>query len=144
MSHAIDPLLLEDHGQWSDTAYTILDDMASQGNMIAVFRKRELQQLANVLHMLPPVSVGETEIDHGQYDGDTLLASTNETSDYVNPAPHRNTGEGELDDRVFDDAFGQDDLTAEQLMLIADSLDLDGLDWMTTSLADSSVHSQPT
>lgn len=47
-----------------------------------------------------------------------------------------------LNDLLLHRTDWQEELSAEQLMLVADTLDLDGLDWMTTSLGDSSVHDQ--
>ena len=135
MSTAIDATLLEGHEPWSEVAYGILDEMASRGNMIALYRKNELQKLAEVLARLPPPKPA---------------AATEQVQDDLNgfPAsghhlhPPKQMGTSNLDYPAFDSTFWPDELTAEQLVLVADGLDLDGLDWMTASLEDSSAQSQ--
>lgn len=130
MSTAIDPSLLEGHEPWSEKAYSILDEMASRGNMIAVFRKRELQKLASVLsHLPPPKTANQVQVEQIQ-------------SNNAVPFNENQMGASGMDYQPFDGTFWPDELTAEQLMLVADSLDLDGLDWMTASLEDSSARSQ--
>jgi proline utilization trans-activator len=144
MSTAIDASLLEGHGPWSEVAYSILDEMASRGNMIAVFRKRELQKLASVLSHLPPPKPGsqpEAERDH--YGRENAQNASTGIPPNWNPLNASNQmGTTNLDYQPFDGTLWPDELTAEQLMVIADSIGLDGLDWMTTSLGDSSAQSQ--
>ena len=130
MSSAIDGSLLEGHEPWSERAYSILDEMASRGNMIAVYRKRELQKLASVLSHLPPPKVAnQAQAEHIQSTANAVPFNVNQMG-----MPGM--------DYQFDSAFWPDELNAEQLMLVADQLDLDGLDWMTASLEDSSAQSQ--
>lgn len=135
MCSAIDSSLLEGHEPWFEVAYSILDEMASHGNMIAAFRKRELQKLASVLSHLPPphtVSQSQTQpgLEHMQLGGNGQNAP-------------RLPSAANIDYALFDGSVWPDDLmNAEQLMTLADSLDLDGVDWMTASLEDSSSRSQ--
>jgi len=131
MCTAIDASLLEGHASWSEVAYSILDEMISCGNTIALLRKKELQKLASILSTLPPPG------------------TPSQLQPYSNPWAHggpltssnREAMAGGVDS-MLDTSQWQDELSAAQLMLIADSLDLDGLDWMTTSLEDSSARSQ--
>ena len=144
MSKAIDASLLEGHGPWSEAAYDILDEMASRGNMIALFRKRELQRLASVLSQLPPtIMTGQPGAGHaqrGRLDPPTMDSGYFSHGNLLNTA--NQMGTATMDYQPFDNNFWQDEMGAEQLMLIADSLELDGLDWMTASLEDSSAQSQ--
>ncbi len=137
MSTAIDASLLEGHEPWSEAAYSILDEMASRGNMIAVFRKRELQKLASVLaHLPPPTPRTQQQPEQDLHSSNGVPFITNQMH-----AP-KQTGMSNMDYGLFDTTLWPDDLNAEQLMLLADSLDLDGVDWMTASLEDSSAQSQ--
>ena len=137
MSSAIDASLLEGHEPWSEAAYSILDEMASRGNMIAVFRKRELQKLASVLtHLPPPTSRTRQQPEPDLQGSNRVTFNPNKMH-----AP-KQMGLSNMDYGLFDNTLWPDDLNAEQLMLLADSLDLDGVDWMTASLDDSSAQSQ--
>ena len=53
VSPIIDPSLLSDRHKWLDKSHGILDEMISRGNLIAGFRKSELQQLRDMLNRLP-------------------------------------------------------------------------------------------
>ncbi|KAL9110783.1 MAG: hypothetical protein Q9227_004775 [Pyrenula ochraceoflavens] len=139
MSTAIDPSLLEDHDPWSDSMYALLDEMATRGNAVADIRKQELQQLKNTLSHLPsPDASAQRE--------NNWTAFTPPVSKTSNPA-HEVTGaqsgilNAAMEGNLFDESVWQNELSAEQLMLLADNLDLDGMDWITSSLEASSMPS---
>ena len=136
MCGAIDASLLENHEPWSQVAYSIFDEMASRGNTIAKLRKGELQKLANALESLPPPKSPE-QLQTEAYQKTGPVSAINLQSRVTLSAVVSNENF-----QPFDTGYWPDETTAEQLMLIADSLDMDGFDWMTTSLGDSSAHSQ--
>jgi proline utilization trans-activator len=114
----LDRELLATQSPWLDMAYTILDEMISQGQLQASARKEELHRLQQLFqhftHPLPLTPAAQNSISHlGQAQG---------MDDFGDM----------LDGDFIDDAIWRTDLTAEQLMAIAENLDLDGLDWMTT------------
>jgi proline utilization trans-activator len=119
----LDADLLSSSAPWLDILYSVLDEMVAQGQVQASKRKEELQRLQQVFEQLP-LPLTETQevqqhapLDSGQ-DGGNVYSTI--------------PGNG-LDDFGFmDDAIWRTDLTAEQLMAVADSLDLDGFEWMTT------------
>jgi proline utilization trans-activator len=137
MCKAIDASLLEDQELWGQLAYGIFDEMASRGNAVARIRKGELQKLASALEGLPPPKE-EAEPSQSDFAPDYRHAAILDTqSRGQNLAATSNMGF-----QPIDSAFWPDETTAEQLMMIANSLDMEGFDWMTTSLGDSSAQSQ--
>lgn len=135
MCRAIDASLLEDHDLLSQLAYGIFDEMASRGNAIARLRKGELLKLASALESLPPP---KEEAERPQPDF---------ASDYRHTAVMDTPSRGlavtsNMGYQPIDNAYWPDETSAEQLMMIANSLDMEGFDWMTTSLGDSSSQSQ--
>ncbi|RMD41182.1 hypothetical protein DV735_g3961, partial [Chaetothyriales sp. CBS 134920] len=136
MSTAIDPSLLEGHEAWSKVAYSIFDEMASRGNAIAQLRKTELKKLSSVLdHLPPPKTTDAIQTESGQYAGNVVGAVDTQASAIST---------SNLSYQPFDNGLWPSDPTGEQLMIIADSLNLDGLDWMTTttlSMGDGSTQS---
>lgn len=127
MARTIDVQLLEDHTLWTHMAYSILDDMAARGNLIASVRKRELRHLTEVLSHAetPAPSLNHQNFDESEFEG--------------NRSQHPMDFETNMIHQPFDDPFWQDEMTADQLREIADSLDLDGLDWITTSVDGAST-----
>jgi proline utilization trans-activator len=137
MCRAIDVSLLEDQDSWSQLAYGIFDEMASRGNAIARLRKGELQKLVSALEGLPPPKE-EAERLQQDFTSDYRHATTMEIQQ---KGSHLALGSN-IGFQPIEDAYWPDETTAEQLMMIANSLDMEGFDWMTTSLGDSSAQSQ--
>lgn len=123
LAPVLDQDLLASSAPWLDRLYAILDEMVAQGQMQASKRKDELQRLQQVFEELPlpltetPVLQHPAPVDAG------FVAQT------LDPMI---TGTGPDDYGFVDDAIWRTDFTAEQLMAIADTLDLDGFEWMTT------------
>ena len=129
MGKVIDTRLLEDETFWTEAAYTILDEMISCGNMVAVMRKQELKHLTEVLsHTRPPFHASVQR--SGDCDRTPMPSDTQARNNLS--VPDRNG-------HFTGDTFWNDEMTADQLLGIADALDLDGFDWMTASLDGAST-----
>lgn len=128
MATAIDQSLLQDHKPWSQRTYAVFDEMRSNGNLVAEMVKTELKQLDRLLKKL---SVKDNA-------SDMLLPTTTRNAggvplDGINTA---STTHGEELRQSFDaevlDSFGLGlnyDLSAEQLMEMANALDAESLNW---------------
>lgn len=123
-------------------AYDGLDEMVFRGNVIAATRKSELRLLEDLLNRTPlpaltpsavdkPLAYKPTQAGSSQYQIERVTAevhSEEQNSIHASPGPQMYAG----------DHWGHE-LNSEQLLALADSLDLDGIDWMTMS--DSNVES---
>lgn len=114
--------MIASHFPWLDMAYTILDELFGQGLLQAAARKSELQQLQKIFNHMPQPSQNESidELQAAVMQQQPLNITGME-------ADYSNFGTEFIEDAIWRTAF-----TADQLMNVADTLDLDGIDWMTT------------
>lgn len=158
---AIDNSLLESYAPWVDMAYDVLDEMVLCGNRVAAARKSELQELESIMDQTltpsanrPPAyetyrrraGIGESVNRNSGASFDAVRFTTSRTSELHQLQPPNEI----MDQSTFDHESAADQLfmrvsneplqhhtqndgyTAEQLLMVADSLDLDGIDWMMT------------
>ncbi|KAF5001028.1 hypothetical protein FGRMN_1313 [Fusarium graminum] len=126
MAAAIDSSLLPDHTPWTQRAYALFDEMNSRGNLVANMVASELKQLEGLLREFlvnsdsrSLVPTQETNTPRERLADDMETAT--EESVYAEPF---NLDPG--------DEFGLGlnyELSAEQLLNIANSLDIDSLTW---------------
>ncbi|KAE8362447.1 fungal-specific transcription factor domain-containing protein [Aspergillus caelatus] len=131
LAAAIDPSLLRDHSPWSKRAYTILDEMSARGNLSARLIRSELKQLAGELAQLAMKENITT----------VLPASTRESREGDSPVamvPSVESGEHSHSLTLKSaERFEQHyELRPDQLMELANSLDLNSLTWPLPSVDD--------
>jgi proline utilization trans-activator len=143
LTRFVDASLLENQTAWLDKAYGFLDTMVSSGNRIAAFRVIELRKLDQMLadyllnQQRPSTSskmhdsgIGSQQINleltfpDGYHSTAGLM-----TQDDSMPPPY--TG---LSDEGS--GFG-DDLTTEQILAVAESMDIEGTDWLSFATLDN-------
>ncbi|KAI6756278.1 hypothetical protein HG530_012014 [Fusarium avenaceum] len=127
MASAIDSSLLPDHTPWTQRAYAILDEMGSRGNLVAPMVASELKQLEGLLRGFLVNNEARS------------LIATQENStprealvEDMEPVTEPITGYAEPFNFESEDEFGLGlnyELSAEQLLNIANSLDIDSLTW---------------
>ncbi|KAK2689578.1 hypothetical protein QWA68_012050 [Fusarium oxysporum] len=127
MAAAIDSSLLPDHTPWTQRAYGLFDEMNSRGNLVANMVAAELKQLEDLLKGFltsndsrPVVATQRSNTPRQGFMND-IDNSTGSVTDYTEPFSLES-----------DDDFGLGlnyELSAEQLLNIANSLDIDSLTW---------------
>ncbi|WZH42385.1 Zn2-C6 fungal-type domain-containing protein [Fusarium acuminatum] len=127
MASAIDSSLLPDHTPWTQRAYAILDEMGSRGNLVAPMVASELKQLEGLLRGFLVSNEARS------------LIATQENStprevliEDIEPITEPITGYAEPFNLDSEDEFRLGlnyELSAEQLLNIANSLDIDSLTW---------------
>ncbi|OGM44511.1 Zn(II)2Cys6 transcription factor [Aspergillus bombycis] len=124
---AADASLLDDWTPWFHTSVTVLDEMISRGNLIAGFRKSELQQLAGMLSQLTA-------------DGDLQsveLARKGQLDRIISRLPSPSTP-----DRVFgisDIPNLHPGLTTAEIMAVAESIDTGDVDWIAHAVTENHI-----
>lgn len=111
MAPTVDPSLIKDQSTRLQRGYSILDDIISRGNKVAVQMKSELQQLQDILSHLP-------------MNDDVNPRESVQQQPMAFPIDSQPL-EGPLQ---MDGLWWQDGLTAEQLMNFAESIDIDSLE----------------
>ncbi|KNG82690.1 Zn(II)2Cys6 transcription factor [Aspergillus nomiae NRRL 13137] len=124
---AADASLLDDWTPWFHTSVTVLDEMISRGNLIAGFRKSELQQLAGMLSQLTT-------------DGDlhsAELARKGQLDRIISRLPSPSTP-----DRVFgisEITNLNPGLTTDEIMAVAESIDTGDVDWIAHAVTENHI-----
>ena len=137
MTAAIDSSLLQDHSPWSQRAYTILDDMRIRGNLSARLIQSELKQLDDDLAQV--LTKGNMAMT---LSTNTLCrpGRSSESVLGIFPPAVSNLHSPSLEPGVAE-SFGQNyELSSEQLMELANSLDLNSLTWPMPSMDDLPGH----
>ncbi|USP74748.1 Zn(II)2Cys6 transcription factor [Curvularia clavata] len=136
----VDDTLSENSSAWISKAFAFLDTMISNGNKIAESRAAELRKLEE---LLSEYSVNRTR----QQYTTPLLPQQQQPVGQYQPPPDRNLMRSDMQSpqimmnseamgmyTAFSDessGFG-DDLTAEQILAVAESMDLGTTDWLNT------------
>jgi hypothetical protein len=119
MSKATHSSLVQDHSHWIDGAYTIISEMSSRGSVIAGMIKEELRHVDSNLQQL--LSNGDESVgltgDIFQEGGCSDEAAVEDS-------------QGDFESGMFSSSDLQYELSAEQLISVADALDMDSLAWM--------------
>lgn len=148
----VDSSLLDERTKGVSQAFTLLDCMISGGNRIASYRKGELRRLDEMLGEYGGMREEEQRllrsqhVAHGNEEGvgqtltTTGAASVAVAGVGVNPL-FASPDAGPLYSGFSDEGSGfGDDLTAEQILAVAESMDVDGTDWLSFGVFD---HYQP-
>jgi hypothetical protein len=118
MAQAIDHTLLESRRPWLDKSYLILDDMISRGNLIAQYRKTELEQLSALMYQLAP----DRQPDDTSKEKGLELSSPLPPAYRIPELPGLNEG-----------------LTTAEIMAVAESIDTGDVDWVAHAVTENQI-----
>jgi hypothetical protein len=138
LATAIDPFLSPDHPSWLHSAVLLLDEIRSRGNLRAGYQKAELLQLEDILSRSPsqqqrsdaPVvsstsdAVTDSAVDlpsTGALDAAGSLVALGQMGDASS------SGYADGSDGCF---MWEDGIDTSQLMMVADTLNLDAMGWL--------------
>ena len=128
--------LLEDHRQWLQHAYDILDEISFRGNKVSEAMKLELQQLEDLLQSrASDVDSVAPVLDHGDHPV-TQDFMGNPTRSPRAPLQCYEAPPLDPDSTVREDFALYERLTTAQLMDVANAVDTDSLDWFWASDLD--------
>lgn len=126
----VDPSLSQDTKSSLHTAYDILEDMAAVGNIVASYRKTELAQLEQNLKALEAMQ---------QTHDIPILEDTAHTTPLLNP-DQPGSAQADLDYMSAYSFDVQDVLSSQQLEAVANSMNLNGLDWSWAASSIEQLH----
>lgn len=142
LTRFVDASLLNDHTEWLGKAYGFLETMVSSGNRIAAFRVIELRKLdemlGDYLQNQHRPSTSATTHDNGigtqQNIGLSFPEGYRSTAGIMPQEDSMPPPYAGLSDEGS--GFG-DDLTAEQILSLAESMDIEGTDWLSFATLDN-------
>lgn len=143
---AVDKTLLVDRDPWVRRCLALLEDIESSGNLIAGWRKSEIQRLDEMLvaitddtRIKPPSSVGSAPADNlptPTFQGNVFhpegVNNMNNPSFLHLPQP------GPFDVPATTTGGG-DDLWAEHILAIASSIQDEDAEWIDRAIVDNSI-----
>jgi proline utilization trans-activator len=138
----VDLTLLDDRIPWLRKAYDLLDAIIDGGNRIADFRKRELHRLEEMLaeYSLTQGNALNTTINNsigGSGSQSPPGLSYPETIPCTRGMMASPSGMP-LYSGFSDEGSGfGDDLSAEQILAVADSMDIESSDWLSFAVMDN-------
>jgi hypothetical protein len=136
LTPAVDSTLLQTSFPWLHMIYQILDEMVLHGCLQAAQRKAELEQLHQAFMQMPNLSDEGLE-QSAEIGPGVDVHGMNPQGLGAIVMPHDMAGTAGHDFSIDDDIFWRNAFTADQLLNVADNLDLDGIDWMTTGSSNA-------
>ncbi|KAF2685815.1 hypothetical protein K458DRAFT_18001 [Lentithecium fluviatile CBS 122367] len=122
LARFVDRRLLDTQFPWLDKAFNFLDTIINSGNRIADFRLRELRKLEEMLNEYSALRAQLPHTPTGIQIDPSLVPSQDPVQAYTGISDE---GSG----------FGED-LTAEQILTVADSMELEGTDWVSFAMME--------
>lgn len=131
MASAADNQLTGDCQQWAKIADAVFTEMMCRGNRVAGCLKSEVEQFQDLLDRLPATV---PNIRHHRSHRRSRRRPSEDTPDLVDQETVMSSEYSIPSVPLqIEEIDWQEGFTAEHLLHVADSLDLDGLDWLSTS-----------
>jgi proline utilization trans-activator len=144
----VDSILLDNRTPWLEKAFELLVAMVAGGNRIADHRMRELHRLDEMLAEYAALQ-GRAPLSDQLSQPHLTLSNTNiaqnspgvpGNSSNANPI-FASPSSGPVYPSFSDEGSGfGDDLTAEQILAVAESMDIESTDWLSFDIFDNNQH----
>lgn len=143
VGQVVDPQLLDSRSPWLQRSYTMFEEMVSGGNLIADFRKSEVQSLDEMLSHFhaaqsqsssSPVALrqsGGLQQTHGGDPFQTSMPSATSLPLCQDILP--------LHPDIGNSGNYGDDFTAEQIIALANSIESEDADWISRAMMENSI-----
>jgi proline utilization trans-activator len=143
LTRFVDASLLDSQMTWLGKAYDFMETMVSSGNRIAAFRIVELRKLDE---MLADYSLNRQRPSTTSTVHDSAIGTQQTTSGLSFPEGYQSTAGLMMHEDsmpppytgLSDEGSGfGDDLTAEQILAVAESMDIEATDWLSFATLDN-------
>lgn len=140
----VDPNLLDDRTLWLEKAFELLVAMVAGGNRIADYRMRELHRLDEMLaeyatsqERPPPDQLSQQQPT--QFNTNICQNSPGVPGNSSNANPIFASPNGVYPGFSDEGSGFGDDLTAEQILAVAESMDIESTDWLSFDIFDNNL-----
>jgi hypothetical protein len=130
-ARTIDSSLLDDLTPWLQTTYKILDEMITRGNLVADFRKFELDQLASLFAQLSP--------DPRRQSSESAKKTPQETMGSHLPSPLTIPDTNLHPFGVPEISNLDNGFTTAEIMAVAESIDTGDVDWIAHAVTENQI-----
>ncbi|KAI0897658.1 fungal-specific transcription factor domain-containing protein [Annulohypoxylon nitens] len=132
IASVVDENRMRDRPAWVHRSLELIDCMISAGNLVAVWRKSELQQLDQ---MMNEILLARSNVAYTSCSDDRLQPHSNQPPANIpinqEPLP--------LPPLPMHGIHSGDDLSADQLLAIASSIQDEDVEWMDRAIAENSI-----
>ncbi|KAF1929423.1 uncharacterized protein M421DRAFT_61128 [Didymella exigua CBS 183.55] len=151
LTRFVDSTLLDDRTLWLEKALALMETIVVGGNRIADYRMRELRRLDEMLaeyaamQERPRLTEALNDQQITQSDTNTIQIAAGVPESSLSSKPTFTSPEDDPLYSGFSDegsGFG-DDLTAEQILAVAESMDIEGTDWLSFGVFSNYQPLQP-
>ena len=140
----VDPNLLDDRTLWLEKAFELLVAMVAGGNRIADYRMRELHRLDEMLaeyatsqERPPPDQLSQQQPT--QFNTNICQNSPGVPGNSSNANPIFASPNGVYPGFSDEGSGFGDDLIAEQILAVAESMDIESTDWLSFDIFDNNL-----
>lgn len=140
----VDPNLLDDRTLWLEKAFELLVAIVAGGNRIADYRMRELHRLDEMLaeyatsqERPPPDQLSQQQPT--QFNTNICQNSPGVPGNSSNANPIFASPNGVYPGFSDEGSGFGDDLTAEQILAVAESMDIESTDWLSFDIFDNNL-----
>ena len=140
----VDPNLLDDRTLWLEKAFELLVAIVAGGNRIADYRMRELHTLDEMLaeyatsqERPPPDQLSQQQPT--QFNTNICQNSPGVPGNSSNANPIFASPNGVYPGFSDEGSGFGDDLTAEQILAVAESMDIESTDWLSFDIFDNNL-----
>ncbi|KAG9197564.1 hypothetical protein G6514_001469 [Epicoccum nigrum] len=131
----VDSTLLDDRTLWLEKAFELLVAMVAGGSRIADYRMRELRRLDEMLAEYAALQEHPTQLNTNIVQDPPRVPENSSNANPIFASPNG----GPVYHSFSDEGSGfGDDLTAEQIIAVAESMDIESTDWLSFDIFDNS------
>lgn len=135
LAPVIDTRLLETRSPWLQKSHSIIDDMISSGNLIAKFRKSELQQVEGVLDRLSSSwPIPATNVAVSRDSGAVNQPGPALAQEHPMQFTENNFSSENQEQYAFNEGF-----TTAQILAVANSIESGDAEWVSQALAQNNI-----
>ncbi|TDZ46183.1 putative transcriptional regulatory protein [Colletotrichum trifolii] len=141
VAHGVDARLIESQSNWLQKSHAIIEDMVASGNLIAEFRQSEMSKLEDMMTGFVSsracVASGTTTI-HTDGGGGGAWQRADESAPTI-PGTVRAETEASFPEFTKDSSSQAEDLTAQQLIDVVNSMEWEDNEWMSFTMVEETA-----
>ncbi|KAI8245241.1 Proline utilization trans-activator [Colletotrichum sp. SAR 10_99] len=132
VARAVDSRLIESQSPWLEKSHAIIEEMVASGNLIAGFRRNEMQKLEEILSNFtttqPRVAGIPEDTQGAEWQQQQLTDAPATVQEPVPPPP--------FPEFTKDSSSQAEDLTAQQIIDVVNSMEWEDNEWMSFTVMD--------
>ncbi|KAJ0278621.1 hypothetical protein Brms1b_007461 [Colletotrichum noveboracense] len=132
VARAVDSRMIESQSPWLEKSHAIIEEMVASGNLIAGFRRNEMQKLEEILSNFtttqPRVAGIPEDTQGAEWQQQQPTDSAAAVQEPVPPPP--------FPESTKDSSSQAEDLTAQQIIDVVNSMEWEDNEWMSFTVMD--------